>query len=182
MTCEKLRSIAGFNHQTSQINSPNKTDSSQHTSSNFGNFLRQFGISIGLYLPLYVMPDLLLCLDLMLATPGLNFVPVLGYKWKDSSGILYQCPNLQTQFLRKQTQNANFQALKTSVLGLSSWKNWSINSGTGCPVRTSYITVWKELFWIHAKGTICEFWFGTANFCRGRRGFKKLVFERPQLL
>ncbi len=52
----------------------------------------------------------------------IEFAPVLGYKWKDSTGILYQRQNLQTQFSRKQNQNAHFQSLKTSVVGLSSWK------------------------------------------------------------
>ncbi len=63
----------------------------------------------------------------------IEFFPVLGYKWKDSTVILYQCPNLQTQFSRKQAQNANFQSLKTSVLGLSSWKNWVYKFGHRMP-------------------------------------------------
>ncbi len=45
-------------------------------------------------------------------------------------GKNFQCPNLQTQFSRKHAQNARFQSLKTSVLGLFCEKTGSINSGT----------------------------------------------------
>ncbi len=41
-----------------------------------------------------------------------------------------RCPKLQTQFSRKQAQNARFLLLNTSVLGLFSRKRGSINSGT----------------------------------------------------
>ncbi len=48
-------------------------DFSQRTSKNFGNPYLTAGIRKGLYLPLNFMTDLLLCLDVMLASPGLNF-------------------------------------------------------------------------------------------------------------